>query len=322
MKSWYLKGVKEFDISTDEETSELSEGLVKVKIIRTTVCASDIAMYLGKGIYPMTPCRIATGLISESTDSSLAKGQRVLLSPFSGEDEDTKVKGYELNGYLSDYIICPISDVIPVPETISDESVCFIEDISMALSIIEKLDVSKTEYIGLYGVSALNLIIAQIATYYQAIPVLIDNDSDRLDFALDNDIVYTVNTDEDDLNEKLKEITSGKMLNNLVIDTDNFPEVKDLLNSCAMDAKVGLVGYNPSLANLSGNLSPIVTKGLTVYGCNNGFEELSSAINMLATNIVSVQKLVKEVVDFNDTPKVFEGITQKGLHFKTIIKCY
>lgn len=322
MKSWYLKGVKEFDISTDEETSELSEGLVKVKIIRTTVCASDIAMYLGKGIYPMTPCRIATGLISESTDASLAKGQRVLLSPFSGDDEDIKVKGYELNGYLSDYIICPVSDVIPVPEAISDESVCFIEDISMALSIIEMLDVSKTEYIGLYGVSALNLIIAQIATYYQAIPVLIDNDSDRLDFALDNDIVYTVNTEEDDLNEKLKEITSGKMLNNLVIDTDNFPQVKELLNSCAINAKVGLVGYNPSLENLSGNLSPIVTKGLTVYGCNNGFEELSSAINMLATNIVSVDKLIKEVVDFNDTPKVFEDISQNGLHFKTIIKCY
>lgn len=322
MKSWYLNSVKEFNINTDEETSELSDGLVKVKIIRTAVCASDIAMYLGKGIYPMTPCRIATGLVSESSDTSLSKGQRVLLAPFSGEDDDIKVKGYELNGYLSDYVICPVSDVIPVPETISDESVCFIEDISMALSIMEKLDVSKTEYIGLYGVSAINLIIAQIATYYQAIPVLIDNDADRLEFALDNDIIYTVNTEEDDLNERLKEITSGKMLNKLIIDTDNFPKVGELFSSCAIDAKIGLIGYNPSLEVLGGNLSPIITKSLTVYGCNNGFEALSSAINLLATNIVSVDKLIKEVADFNDVPKVFDELTKSGIHFKTIIKCY
>ena len=47
-------------------------------------------------------------------------------------------------------------------------------------TVLEKLDVGKTQYILLNGCSSLNYIIGQLAIYYQAIPVIIEKNQELL----------------------------------------------------------------------------------------------------------------------------------------------
>lgn len=53
------------------------------------------------------------------------------------------------------------------------------------------------------------------------------------------------------------------------------------------------------------------SKQLTIKGVNNGIDEISSAINFLANNVVVTDNLVAEVFDFDDSQKAFEFCSQK-----------
>lgn len=321
MISWKINSTRNIEEVESSETLDSKE-FAKVKVTRAGVCAGDIALYNSNPATPLSPCRIAVGLISESNDITLKKGQRVMLSPYSkGVNDSIKIHGQNIDGYLSDYCNVALGDIYTMPEGMTDEAITFIEDIALTIAMHEKLNIQKTQYVLIYGASAINLIFAQLCVYYQAIPIIVDDDSARLEMASDMGIYYQIDLSQEDLTDKLKEITSGKMADYLVIDTDAFASVGNVLYNLAQDGKVGLYGFNPSLGNLQGDFSPIITHNLTVYGLDNGYGELETAVNMLATEIVKVDNLVDSVADISQTKELFEELSYKPMYYKTVIRC-
>ena len=322
MKSLVLTEPGKLEVVVNEE-KDVTHDQVKVRIARASVTSSDLSAYKGKSnFYPIMPSRIAMGLVSESSDFTLKTGQRVMLSPYRKSGGTLQVSGVDKNGYLADYVICPLSEVYAIPEGITDESVVFIEDVALAENIIEKLDVGKTQYILLNGCSSLNYIVGQLAIYYQAIPVIIDKNQELLDLAQDLGIYYTVNPNEENVFQKIKEITSGKMCDYMVLDLDSYPSAEGLLSCMREGGKLCLAGLDKKTEELSADLAPVFIKGLEIFGLNNGDGEIETGINMIATEVVKVDKLVERIADISEAPDVFATLAKEPPHaLKTIIKC-
>ena len=317
---------KNFTIEEESEESALSlKEYAKIKILRAGVCESDVALFSGKvtdAKLPLCPTRIAVGLVSDCEDITLRKGQRVMLSPYTRlENGKYVINGLKNDGYLADYVYAPLQNIYTLPLGVGDNAFTFIEDIAIAINIVEKLDIEKTKYVMLYGCTSINLIIAQLCIYYQAIPIVIDNDTSRLDLARDLGVYYAINYVEEDVLQKLKEITSGKLVEYLILSSDVCDEVGRMLHYVRKNGKVAIAGYNKDIPPLKGDLSPIIAKNLTVFGINNGFGEIETAINLLATGVVKVDCLIEQEFDYSEAQQVFSDMAKKHNYLKTIFKC-
>lgn len=324
MKS--LKITKNFTI--EEENNDSPQSLkeyAKIKILRAGVCESDVAIFAGKMTnveLPICPTRIAIGLVSESEDITLRKGQRVMLSPYTRlENGSYIINGLKSEGYLADYVYAPLHNIYTVPLGISDTAFTFIEDIALAINVIEKLNIDKTKYVMLYGCTTINLILAQLCIYYQAIPIVIDSDTARLNIAKDLGVYYAINYNEEDVLQKIKEITSGKLVEYLILSSDVCDEIGKMLHYVRKHGNVAIVGYNTAIPPLKGDMSPIIANSLTVYGISDGFGEIETAINMLATEVVKVDKLVAQEVDISEAQTTFNALAKQHNFLKTVFKC-
>ena len=317
---------KNFTIEPETEEGSFSlKEYAKIKITRAGVCSSDVVAFAGRSDkvnLPLCPTRIAVGLVSESDDITLRKGQRVMLSPYTRlENGKYIINGLKNDGYLADYVFAPLHNIYTVPTGVSDSAFTFIEDIAMAINVIEKLDVEKTKYVMLYGCTSVNLIIAQLCIYYQAIPIVIDNDNSRLSIAQGLGAYYCINYVEEDVLQKLREITSGKLVEYLILDSDICNEVGKMLSYVRRNGKVAVVGYNTSKPGLKGDFSPIINKNLTIYGISDGYGEIETAINMLATGTVKIDPLIEQEVDISEAQTTFSALAKQNNYLKTIFKC-
>ncbi|MEG2413236.1 MAG: zinc-binding dehydrogenase [Clostridia bacterium] len=323
MKAWKLTEAKKLQLETIDET-EGQNGLVKVKIARAALSSSDISSFLSNEKEKFIPSRTALGLISEAFGETYKKGERVLLSPYPNkvaDGEDLRVKSVDCDGYLCDFTYVDQEYIYALPDGIADEAVEFVEDIALASKVYSKLNIESSQYVLIYGCSATSLILAQLCIYYQAIPIVVDSSQERLAIASELGIYYTLDQSKEDISLAIKEITSGNFADFLIVDTDAFPYVNDTLSYVGKNGKVGLIGFNKNISQLKGDFAPVINLGLTVYGVNDGFGEIASAINFLATQTVHVEKLIANVVAFDDVPNAILELSGKQNCFKTIVKC-
>lgn len=323
MQSWVINGTKKVILHQSESSEVNLKTHAKVKIARACLCQSDISCYENKyKNLPIIPSRSALGFISESSDIALSKGQRVFLSPYTKFDKDIVINGRDIDGYLSDFASVPLKNIYMVPESIPDESFTFIEDIALALKVCEILDIKETDYVLLYGATALNIILAQFCLYYQAIPIIVDSDKDALNIAEEYGIYYTINSQNESAYQRLTEITAGELAKHIVIDTDVFPEIDpDILRFVSTNGKVGLLGYNTAIDKMKMDISYVIQKRLTIYGFNDGIGELETAINMLATGIIKVDSLLEKMYEFEEVQDAFMQLSSKKSRFKSIVRC-
>ena len=207
-----------------------------------------------------------------------------------------------------------------MPEGIKDEEAVFIDYIALANQVIENFDFEKGDYLLIIGASTFGLVIAQLALYYQLVPIIVDKYDDRLKLAEELGVYYTVNFRRDDVDLVLKEITGGRMADFTVF------EPRELPFSLAHDytregGTVVVSGYNNFVMSFDADIEKIFAKQITIKGVNNGIDEITSAINFLANHVVRTEILVGEVYDFEDAPKAFEDCQHRIKSYgKVLIK--
>lgn len=331
MKAWQNKGLKSLElISNTGDNPNYSpvlpdEDYIKVKVARASLSASDIGVYKGAyGVSNIIPCRSAVALVSESEFESFKIGQRLFLSPYhnSAGGNTYKTRGENCDGYLGDFVYVPISDIYTLPEGVKDEDVIFIEDIALAINALERIDLKKGEYILLYGASYINVIIAELAMYYQAIPIIVDKEQDLLDKAEENGIYYTINVTEENVEQKIIELTAGKLADHLIFDTDCFTHIDEYTSLIKSNGCVCLAGFNKHPESIMCNLQKIIARELTIYSVNDGHSEIPSAINMIANKVINTRNMIEKEISFDDVPQELVELSSKNNYLKLIVKCH
>lgn len=296
MKACVIQAPRQIVI--DNQPLKLMEGTVKVKITRTIISGTDLALFMGKDVdkLPLVPCRIATGLVSEADEtSSFHKGERVLLSPYLAD----KIHGITCNGFLRDYAIVPEDYLISIPEGISDDEAVLSDYIALASTCLNVVDLKERQYIVVLGTGIFPLILAQLASYYRAIPIIVGKDEENLSLAEDIGISYRINSEKQDVQQKIMEITSGAMADCTVFECVQGINPQFALSLTGNGGNVCIAGYSAYMNRLSVDIRTILTMGINVVGVSEGRNNFMSAINMLANKAVDVKGFItsREVFD-------------------------
>ena len=315
MNYWTFDGDNSARLIGDETENENS-GCAKVKIIRSSIDNSDIFAYTRKKAVSIVPSSSAAGLISECSTGEFKSGQRVFLS-CSGKSGSDGASG----GYLRDYANVSTDYIYELPDVIADNDIIFIDSIAKACNLIDKLEIKPAQTVIINGVSVINLIIAQLLRYHQALPIMIDSDDEKLGLAQDLGVDFIINSSQENVPYMVKSFTSGKMASALVVDLDILSDMDELPYCLAMGGKIALINANSALKCYKIDFINILNKELSIFGIKDGDGKVSMAINLLAMEKVKVSPLIGEVVGFSEVPQLMEKF-KDGITFKmNIVKC-
>ena len=337
MKVWEIKSAGQIGIN-DLGPSQVRENCVKVKVLCASLSVSDKMVFQGaisSVSYPIVPGRCGAGIISEVDPSvkSFKRGDRVYLSSREACNECYYCKmgrrsecmhlqtyGVDTNGVLSDFAIVPVETMYHLPDRVSDSEAIFIEHIALAINTISTLKVRKGDHFAIIGASALGLVMAQVALYYQAVPIVIDNREDRLEKARELGIYYSINSAKEDVQKKVFALTGGKMATRLAYTLDaNALQYSKVLSIVSSNGRAGLVGADVELDKIQIDASTIVEKSITLYGINQTTDHITSAINMLASKDVKVGNFITEL-SFTQVPDYLDKLVKGEEFIQLVVK--
>ncbi len=307
-----------------KEPTELTKPLTaKIKIERALLSFSDYEHFGNPPDgqkYPFVLGRYAAGVVSKLFEESaeIAKADRVVITPAipcqqcrfcqSGDTkscENPLWLGINTDGVYRDFIDLPVSALYKLPDAVSFEKALFTGYISFALNVLDTLKIEKGDHIAIFSETKVGLIIAQLITYYGAVPILIDKDAETLKTARELGIFYTFNyVDNPGFKEDMFNITSGRMCEKVVYLTNSRYPLNDILDISAHHASICLALNTDKTASV--NLSQITVKQLHIYSVNSCDGNFPAAINMLATNKINTDCLLGGTIKFAELGKQME----------------
>lgn len=333
MKQWKLIEPNKL-ILEEYSPVPIADNEVKVKLEKGLISYTDYSIY--KGIlpipkYPLTLGRHGVGVISEANESSkFIKGQRVVVEPYircnnclfckteqSSSCQCMEILGVDTDGFYSNFINVPAVNVYSIPEHLSYEKALFADYVSIALNIVDSLDVNKGEHIAILSANKLGYVLAQIISYYQAIPIVVDTSDECLESVSKVNVDYVYNNNSVNVAREVFSITGGRMCEKVVYPTNTSVKIRDALDICGSSGQLCIAGVIPE-ADVA-DLSVIFAKRLKINTVSNGCNNYKSAINLLATDAVDVTKLYTNGCSFDTLDKFLLSCGESTRYCSSII---
>ena len=290
MKVWQLAYPHNLQHVTAPDL-KLSEDKVKVKVTKALLSESDVAVYSGalKVKAPFIPGRFAIGQVTEAQpDSFIKKGERVYLAGTTEDEcapDGLRVAGETADGFYRDFVLAGVDDVYALPASVTDEAAFLIDAIAMAEHVVDEMHVRVGQHILVLGGDLYGNILCQILIYHRAVPILADNNAERLARAKKSGIYYTFPND-DTLKGNVMNVTGGKMADGAVyLAFANRCEPSVLFPLVKRDAYVAFCSLMGK--SLHVNLEYALKNNVTIKGITESRDFVSTAINLLANKAVN-----------------------------------
>ena len=313
MKIWQLAYPHNLQHVTAPDL-KLTDDKVKVKVTKALLTESDVAVYTGaiKVKAPFIPGRFAIGQVTEANDDSfIKKGERVYLAGVTEDEcapDGLRVAGETADGFYRDFVLAGVDDVYPLPSSVTDEAAFLIDAIAMAEHVVDEMNIGAGDHILILGGGLYGNILSQILVYHRAVPILADNNPERLARAKRSGIYYTFPND-DTLKQNVLNVTGGKFADGAVyLAFANRCEPSVLFPLVKRDAHVSFC----SLTNkpLHVNLEFALKNNLTLKGITESREFVSTAINLLANKAVNFSEFPFRSFREEELPEMMDKYAQ------------
>lgn len=309
MKVWQLAYPHNIQNVTAPDLT-LTNEKVKVKITKALVSETDVAVYSGsiKVKSPFIPGRFAIGQVTESEENSfIKKGQRVYLANVTEDEcspDGLRVAGETSDGFYRDFVLAGVDDVYPLPSSVSDEAAFLIDAIALGEHIIDEMHIDVGQHVLVLGGGLYGNILCQILIYHRAVPILIDNNAERLALAKKCGIYYTFPND-DNLKQNVLTVTGGKLADaGVYLAFANRSEPSVLFPLMKRDSHVAFCSLFGK--SLHVNLEHALKNNITVKGITESHEFVSTAINLLANKAVNFSEFSFATYREEELPSVLD----------------
>ena len=314
MKIWQLSYPHNLQHVTSLDL-KLDSNKVKVKITKALLSEADVAVYSGaiKVKEPFIPGKFAIGQVTEANeDSFIRKGERVYLAGTTEDEESPdglKIAGETTDGFYRDFVLAGVDDVYPLPASVSDEAAFLIDAIALAERVVDDMHVEIGQHVLVLGGGLYGNILCQILIYHRAVPILADNNQERLARAKKCGIYYTFPND-DTLKSNVLKVTGGKLADAAVyLAFANRSEPSVLFPLVKRDAYVAFCSLTGK--SLHVNLEYAMKHNLTIKGITESREFVSTAINLLANKAVNFSEFPFHSFREEELPKILEEYSDK-----------
>lgn len=317
MKVWKLTSPNQIkrDVAPDQP---LEGDQVKIKITKALLSESDVAVYTGltEVRYPIVPGRFALGQVTEvSEDSYLKKGDRVYVTDTLENEESENgllIAGETMDGVYRDFVTAPVDETYALPASVSDEAAFLIDAVAMAERVVDDLHVEVGQHILVVGGGLYGNVLCQILIYHRAVPILADNNAERLARAKKSGIYYTYPNDET-LKDNILRVTGGKLADGAVyLAFSNKSEPSAIFPLVSRGAYVAFCSMTGK--PLTVNIGTALKNNVTIRGITESREFVSTAINILANKAVNFSEFTYKSHPEEKLPELLE---QAAKQFQT-----
>ncbi|TDQ58083.1 hypothetical protein EDC45_1155 [Mesocricetibacter intestinalis] len=326
INSIYLSKPGEVSIkSVDYPLKKENEVLIKVESMG--ICGSDIGAYRGTNplvTYPRILGHEIVGTILETgigIPKNINIGDRVIVDPYiycgscypcsigkTNCCEKLQVIGVHTNGGMQQVITHPARLITKVPSNIPLNNLPLAEPLTIALHALHRTKVKEGEHVVIIGAGAIGLMAALSAYIYKAIPILIDVLDQRLDYAHSIGIKNIINPNNENAEEKIKQITKGRMAEVVIEASGANISIQNTLKYASFAGRIALTGWPKTETPLPTNL--ITFKELNIYGSRTSKGEFEEALNLISEGKINADNIISKTISFDEIPFYIKELSE------------
>lgn len=216
--------------------------------------------------------------------------------------QERGVRG-RLPGAACAYIAVPVSELVVVPDALSDEGVVTAEPCITVLHAFERTGLQPGESLAVIGAGTLGLAATQIAKAMGCWVTVVDPVDVSRAAALSAGADLAISPDE---------VVSGMGGNaHVIVESSGSPRVGPAMASLAQEGtRVGVIGIPGSPTSL--DLADVVIKGVSLYGVLGGPHLLANALAVVAAGMVNPGLLIDGVFPADESVAAFGRMAASG----------
>lgn len=236
----------------------LQPGHAIIKIQRIGICGTDLHAFEGTQPYFQYPRILGhelSGVILDLDNTDYFKpSDTVTILPYlncgvciacrNGKPNccvRIKVCGVHTDGGMVEYYSVPTSALVQSNGLNLDE-LALVEPLSIGAHGIRRANILKDEFVLVIGAGPIGLGTMQFAKITGANVIALDVNEDRLSFCKQLSINHTINAKDENVFERLKEITNGDMPVVVIDATGNLNAINNAFQYLAHGGKYVLIG--------------------------------------------------------------------------------
>ncbi|WZL73203.1 alcohol dehydrogenase catalytic domain-containing protein [Clostridiaceae bacterium 35-E11] len=316
----------------------IKEDEVLIKVISVGICGSDIPILGGTRDvpFPMIPGHEFAGDIAEvgSKVNNFKVGDRVTAALVIGCGnckfcvdgkeslcEELIETGIHVDGAFAEYVAVPAKTVFKLSDSMTYDQGASIDPIASAYRTVKKANLGSKDVVVIYGPGPIGLYAIQTAKVQgpkTIINIGVKGDEKRLAIAKEIGADYVINASEENVVERIREITNGEMVD-VVLDATGHPSIVDpAIEMLKKGGTLAITGIFHKPVQV--NLGKVVRSELNIFGtiCYTR-NEYKECIDLVERGRVVVEPLISHYFDLRDMDKAWDVI-QKRESIKIILK--
>lgn len=330
-KPWIVKEI-------DREMPEIFDNEALIKVHTVGICGSDIGAFRGTNNLVSYPRVIGHEIAGEivkigsRNPKNFKVGDRVVVDPYlycghcyacsikrTNCCEDLKVLGVHVDGGMAEYYKHPADMLVKMPEGLSWELAALAEPLTISLHGVHRGKIAKGEYALFYGAGPIGMLAALVAKLYGATPIVVDLVQERLDFVRSLGVEYTINSKNEDVVERVREITGGKMVQCVMEATGANACIRQSLDVVCNAGRVVFTGWPKTDTLMPTGM--FTKKELDIRGARTSAGEFEESLDIIANNRIPVAKILTKTITADEAPETIIDIEKNpGNYMKVVVK--
>ena len=330
---------------TQIRAPELKDDQVLVRVVYCGICGTDYALYSGNNgfvregrvTYPLRLGHEWSGVVAKvgAKVTRFKSGDRVIgdNAVTCGECGECKAGNFAKcknlysvgtidpmwPGSFAEYMMLPERHLYRVADHVSLLDAALVEPLSVAYGGIRKMDIRQDSVVAVIGTGCIALCAAALAKTKGAERVyVIGRNPFKLGVAMELGVSGTINIREDDPQERLLELTDGRLAD-FVLECSGAPSsVETAFQLAEQRAMIAFIAfYEEILKELDINL--LVMKELTSFGVMGEYGNAEAALKLLSENDLHLGRCITAQIGFAELPKALQNPDTTRL-IKTMVK--
>jgi len=335
-----MKGNMKFGVIVSDKRAEVNEHeifLIKSNEVllenkACNICTTDYQQWLGLRQHQPTPMAFGhenSGIIVEvgSEVQNFKIGDHAVVNIYQpclecgncrkgknslfcqGESFSWKKDRYGYYGFYGcgQYQIAQSKHVFKVNKNLPFEEAGFCEPLSTVLQGTQRLKIQVGERILVIGAGTMGFLNAQVARYFGADVIVSEISEKKLKAVKNLGFKKTINLNQDNCKEKIKDYTNGEGLNAIIVAVGASKAYEQALEVASKGCKILIFAANYPAPKW--NLDPNsvhynLWQIIGTYGCSTA--DYQKASELLSGKIINVTPLIEDRFGLQDIQKAFE----------------
>ncbi|GHV91954.1 putative zinc-type alcohol dehydrogenase-like protein YjmD [Spirochaetia bacterium] len=312
---------------------------VLIKVKRVGICGSDIHIFHGKNPFAVYPRVwghefagevVETGSAVDEGTGGIKKGAHVVVEPiiYCGKCyacrqgrgnvcETLKVMGVHIDGGCQEYIVVPAANAHVVPDSLPWEEAVLIEPFTIGAQASYRGNVQSGDFVLVMGAGTIGLTAMQMAKIAGAKVIISDLVPEKLAYAKSRGADYTINAKEENVIEKVREITGG-MGSNVTIDAvcikKSFEDAVEVTSAAGRVVELSFYETPSEIAAVN-----VVKKELTICGSRLQTKRFPVVIDHIRQGKLPLAGFVTKVYPIAEMVEAFDYVDKNNAAVRKVL---